>query len=552
MKRKKWLSILIFMLVISMALSGCGFGSKKTETNDNGKEKAGEEKSTDTKQVLNVTATAEIPTMDSTKAHDAVAFTVLNNVNEGLFRQDQNNKPILAMAENHEQSEDGLVHTFKIRDAKWSNGDPVTANDFEYAWKRVLKEAGAYNYMFVTVGVKNAQAIIDGKMDVDQLGVKAVDEKTLEVTLENPNPLLETLLTFGTFLPQNQKFVEEMGDQYALEADKLLSNGPFKLAEWKHEQSWKYVKNPEYWDADTVKLDEINVYVVKDDATGLNLYESKKIDRVTLTAESVDNYKDDKEFKTTTQAGIGFLRFNLNHPVLGNENIRKAVNLAIDKQGLTDIALNNGAVPLYGIVPGEYYFSPDNKDFRELNGDLLKGSLDEAKKYWEKGLKETGVKEVKVAINLADTDSSKKMAEFIQSQLETNLPGFKLEIKAVPFEQRLEIEKSIKYDISLSTWGPDYSDPMTYLDMWITGSSSNREDYSRKDYDALVEKARLETDLSKRYEMLLQLEKMLIDEDAAIAPLYQTGQAILIHSNVKDLIEHPSGADFSYKWTYLE
>ena len=132
----------------------------------------------------------------------------------------------------------------------------------------------------------------------------------------------------------------------------------------------------------------------------MNLYESKKIDRVTLTAESVDNYKDDKEFKTTTQAGIGFLRFNLNHPVLGNENIRKAVNLAIDKQGLTDIALNNGAVPLYGIVPGEYYFSPDNKDFRELNGDLLKGSLDEAKKYWEKGLKETGVKEVKVLLIL--------------------------------------------------------------------------------------------------------------------------------------------------------
>ncbi|GIN87216.1 peptide ABC transporter substrate-binding protein [Heyndrickxia sporothermodurans] len=548
MRKKKIVPFIVFLLIASLALTGCGFGSsKKTNTKDSGKEKAGQEK-----QILNVSTSAEIPTMDSTKAHDAVAFTVLNNVNEGLFRQDQNNKPILAMAEKHDQSNDGLVHTFTLRDAKWSNGEPVTANDFEYAWKRVLKEAGAYNYMFVTVGVKNAEAIIDAKKDADELGVKALDEKTLEVTLENPNPLLETLLTFGTFLPQNQKFVEKMGDQYALEADKVLYNGPFKLAEWKHEQSWKYVKNPEYWDAKNVKLDEINTFVVKDDTTGLNLYESGKIDRVSLTAESVSNYKDNKEFKTTTLAGIGFLRFNLNHPVLKNVNIRKAINYAIDKQGLTDIALNNGAVPLYGVVPGEYYFSPDNKDFRELNGDLLKGTVDEAKDYWKKGLKESGVKDLKVSINIADAESSKKMAEFLQSQLETNLPGFKMEIKAVPFEQRLEIEKSIKYDISLSTWGPDYSDPMTYLDMWVTGSSSNREDYSNKKYDELVEKARLETDLSKRYEMLLQLEKMLIEEDAAIAPLYQSGQAILIHNNIKDLIEHPSGADFSYKWTYLE
>jgi oligopeptide transport system substrate-binding protein len=548
MKKKKMLTFIIFMLIAALSLTGCGFGSsKETDTKETGKGNNGAKK-----QVLNVTATSEIPTIDSTKAHDEVAFTVLNNINEGLYRQDKNNQPILAMAEKDEKSADGLVHTFTIRDAKWSNGDPVNAHDFEYAWKKVLKDAGAYNYMFVTAGIKNAQAIIDGKKDVNELGVKALDDKTLQVTLENPNPLLETLLTFGTFLPQNQKFVEKMGDQYALEADKVLSNGPFKLADWKHEQSWKYVKNPKYWDAKNVKLDEINVYVVKDDATGLNLYESKKIDRVSLTADSVDNYRDNAEFQTNTQAGIGFLRFNLNHPVLKNKNIRKAINLAIDKKGLTDIALNNGAVPLYGVVPKNFYFSPDKKDFRELNGDLLKGSLDEAKKYWKQGLKETGVKNVKVSINISDVESSKQMAEFLQSQLETNLPGFKLEIKAVPFEQRLEIEKSIKYDISLSTWGPDYSDPMTYLDMWVTGSSANREDYSNPKYDALVEKARLETDKSKRYEMLLQLEKMLIDQDAAIAPLYQSGEAVLQHKNIKDLVEHPSGADFSYKWTYLE
>lgn len=544
--KKSVLSFIILLIIASITLAGCGFGSpKKTGTKDSSNENA-----SGTKQVLNITEVSEIPTMDSTKAHSM--FTVLNNVNEGLFRQDKNNRPILAAAEKHEQSKDGLTHTFIIRDAKWSNGEPVTAHDFEFAWKRVLKEAGPYNYMFVTVGIKNAQEIMDGKKEANELGVKALDDKTLEVTLENPNPLLETLLTFATFLPQNEKFVKEMGDQYALEADKLLYNGPFKLAEWKHEQSWKLVKNPDYWDAKNVKLDEVNTFVVKDDATDLNLYESGKVDRITLTASSVDNYKDNKEFKTTTLAGIGFLRFNLNHPVLQNKDIRKAINLAIDRQALTDIALNNGAVPLYGLIPSGNYYSPDNKDFRELNGELLKGTLDEAKDYWNKGLKKTGVKDVKVSINISDSESSKKMAEFLQSQLETNLPGFKLEIKAVPFEQRLEIEKSIKYDISLSTWDPDYSDPMTYLDMWITGSSSNREDYSNKEYDQLVEKARFETNLSKRYEMLLKLEKMLIEEDVAIAPLYQAGQAVLMHNNIKELVEHPTGAEFSFQWTYLE
>ncbi|MGM0838567.1 MAG: peptide ABC transporter substrate-binding protein [Bacillota bacterium] len=549
MKQRGLLPIILFVLMLSTILAGCNFGSSNEAGTEN--EKDGENASA-SEQVLNISATADIPTLDSTQAHDAIAFDVLNNNNEGLYRQDENHQPILAIAEKHDVSDDGIVHTFTLRDATWSNGEPVTAQDFEFAWKRVFETAGPYNFMFVTASVKNAEAIMNEEMAADQLGVKAVDEKTLEVTLENPNPLFETLLTFPTFLPQNQKFVEEQGDQYALEAENILSNGPFKLVEWKQEQSWKFEKNPDYHDADSVKLDTINVYVVKDSTTAANLYESNTIDRVKLSTSFVDQYKDSDEFKITKQAGIVFLRFNHNHEALKNKNIRKAISMAIDRQGLTDVILKDGSSPLYGVVPEGFYFSPDKKDYRELNGDFNTGTAEEAQELFKQGLEEVGVEELTVSINIADSEEMKKTAEYLQAQLQDNLPGFTLELKAVPFAQRLEIEKAVEYDISLSTWGPDYSDPMTYLDMWVKGSSANRMDYHNPDLDELVSKARLETDLSARYEMLLEIEKLLLEEDAALVPLYQRGEAILQRSKIKGLIKHPSGPDFTYKWAYIE
>lgn len=537
MKRSKF-SFVALLLTVAIFLSGCNFNSSDGNS--------------DSEQILKVDASADIPTLDSTKAHDGVAFTVLNNVNEGLYRQDEKHQPVEALVTEHKVSEDGIVHTFTLRDSEWSNGKPVTAHDFEFAWKRVMAENGPYAFMFITGGIKNAEAILNGEAQADELGVEAKDEKTLEVTLEAPNPLFQTLLTFPTFLPQNQEFVEEQGDQYAMGPENILANGPFKLVEWTHEQGWRYEKNEDYWDAKNVKLDEIQVTIVKDPSTGVNLYEEGTIDRVELTAEFVDQYKDNEDFSINEEAGIVFLRFNHNHDVLKNANIRRAIGMAIDKQGLTDVILKDGSMPLYGVVPAGFYFSPEKEDYRELNGDMNKGTVEDAQEYWEKGLQEVGQDSLTVSINIADSDAHKQVAEYLQAQLEDNLPGFKLEIKAVPFAQRLEIEKAIEYDLSLSTWGPDYSDPMTYLDMWLKGGSANRMDYHNPDLDALVAEARVETDLSARYQMLLDLEKILLEEDAAIAPLYQDGEAVLQRSKIKGVIVHPSGAEFTYKWAYIE
>ncbi|MBD8014935.1 peptide ABC transporter substrate-binding protein [Microbacterium sp. APC 3898] len=545
MERKRKTQIFMILIAFVLILSGCNFNSSESSNEESAAEgEAG--------QVLNISTTADIPTLDSTKAHDGIAFTVLNNVNEGLYRQDENHEPIEALVTDHTENEDKSVHTFTLRDSNWSNGEPVTAQDFEYAWKRVMKDASPYNFMFVTAGIKNAEAIMNEEMDAEELGVKAIDEKTLEVTLEAANPLFQSLMTFPTFLPQNQKFVEEQGDQYALEAENILFNGPFTLVDWTHEQGWKYEKNEDYWDADTVKLDAVNAYVVKDPAAGVNLYETNKVDRIVLSSEAVDQNKDDENFDTILEPEVIFLRFNHNHPVLGNKNIRQAVNMAIDKASLTDVILKNGSTALNGIVPKGFFKSPTGEDFRDLNGDFNTGTVEEAQKLWETGLKETGATDVTVSINIADSEDHKKVAEYIQAQLEDNLPGFKLDIKAVPFAQRLEIEKAVEYDLSLSSWGPDYSDPMTYLDMWLEGGSANRMDYKNAELEELVASARTETDLEKRYQMLLDIEKILLEEDAAIVPLYQEGAAVLMRSKIKNLLVHPTGASFSYKWVTIE
>lgn len=541
------LKLLTLIAVVGLVLAGCNFNSSKeteSETSENSK-------TTKVKQVLNMVEASEIPTMDSAHAHDNVSFTVLSNVNEGLYRLGKEHNPELAMAKDDQVSKDGLVHTFTIRDANWSNGEPVTAADFVFAWQRVFNETGHYASMFETANILNASEILKGEKPVNDLGVKALDEKTLEVTLVSPTALLGQYLTFPTFLPQNQKYVESQVGKYALEADDLIYNGPFILSEWKHDASWKYQKNPEYWDEDNVKVDEVNVFVVKEAATQLNLYDTEKVDIINLSSASVDQYQDDKDFSSIADSEIFFLRFNHNHKALGNENIRRAIDMSWDKQAHADSILNNGSLALYGLVPKDFSFSPDKKDFRELNGDLNHGKIEEAQDYLAKGLKEIGQDSVEITLTVSAVEGNDKTAEYLKNQIEQNLPEVKVTIKLVPVEQRYELESALDYDMVISAWGPDYIDPMTYIGMWVTGGSANRMDYSNTKYDALVEKINIEKDTGKRYEMMLEAEMMLF-EDAAIAPLYQRGLAVLQRSNIKGLVRHPSGPDFSFKWTQIE
>ncbi|MGG0275184.1 peptide ABC transporter substrate-binding protein [Bacillus rhizoplanae] len=560
-KIKKISAVVAPVLAMSVALTACsGSGDKKASTEPKNEEKKTEGKLA-SKQVLNLLETQEIPSMDSSKATDAVSFLALNNVMEGLYRLDKDQKPTPGMAESYKKSDDGKTYTFKLRkDAKWSNGDPVTAKDFVFAWQRLLDPKTAAEYAFIMYDVKNAQAINEGKAPVDSLGVKAVDDNTLEVQLDNPVPYFIELTTFGSFYPLNEKVVKEKGDKYGLEAENLVYNGPFAMTEWKHEQGWKLKKNDQYWDKSTVKLEEINFNVVKELSTRVNLYESGEADRVALSAEYVDKYKSKKdEFGSYLEPSTFFLRLNEKRlkqqdTPLKNEKLRQAIAKSYDKKALANVILNDGSKPADYLVPADFVKGPDDKDFRTINGNVKSVSYDpkEAKKLWDEAKKELGKDEITLELLNYDTDNAKKIGEYLKEQLEKNLPGLKINLKNQPFKQKLKLETDQDFDISYAGWGPDYADPMTYIDMFETTNSHNQMSYSNKEYDDIVKKGKTDllTQEKTRWEQLAKAEKMLLD-DAAIAPLYQRGTSYLQRPTVHNIVKHNVGGDFSYKWTYI-
>lgn len=553
---KKTVLFWLMMLLLLVAVVGCGFDEDAEGEGESANTEEEEEKSDEIEGVtgnsINLTETSEIPTLDSAHAHDSVGFSTLNNLKEGLYRGDENHEPQLALAEEHDISEDETVHTFTLREAKWSNGDDVTAKDFEFAWKRTFEVSGHYSDMFVTANVKNAQAILDEEKEPEELGVEAKDDHTLVVTLESPNPLFKQLLTFPTFFPQNGAMVEEAGEQYGTEADKLLFNGAFVLDSWEHDKGWVMKKNPDYWDADNVGLEEVNVSVVKETSTAVNLWETGELDRIELSSSYVDEYESDDSFFVEERPSIVFMRVNHNHEAFQNAAIRQAMDMSIEKEGLTDTILNDGSKPLNSLIPNDFSFSPeDNEDFRSINGDFNEGSLEDAQSLWKQGLSELGEESLSMKLTVSDDEAHQKAAEYVKDQLENNLDGLEIEIKKVPFEARLEQEKAVDYDMVISTWGPDYNDPMTFLDMWITNGSANRMDFSDDNYDELINQARKETDDKERYDLLLEAEQKLMN-DMHIIPLFQDADAVLMRENIEGMVRHPAAPQFDYKWTSIE
>ncbi|CUB09566.1 Dipeptide-binding protein DppE precursor [Bacillus cereus] len=563
-KMKKFTAVVAPVLAMSMALTACSGssgGEKKTTTTSNN---GGEEKKSDikyaAKQVLNRTETNEIPTMDTSKNTDTLGSQILGNTMEGLYRLDKDNKPIPAVAESSTKSEDGKKYTFKLRkDAKWSNGDPVTAKDFVFAWQRLLDPKTAAEYAFIAYYLKNAEAINQGKAEVSTLGVKAVDDYTLEVELEKPVPYFLNLMAFASYYPLNEKFVKEKGDKYGLESDTTVYNGPFVLTDWKHEQGWKLKKNDQYWDKKTVKLDEINYSVVKEVATRVNLYDTGAIDFALLSGEFVDKYRNNKEeFGTYSQVSTYFIRMNQKRggqdTPFKSQKLREAIAYSIDKKNLANVILNDGSKPVDFLVAKGLAAGPDGKDFAETFKNGLKQDSKKAAAAWEEAKKELGKDQVTIELLNYDTGNAKKVGEYIKDQVEKNLKGVTVNIKLQPFKQKLKLESDQDYDFSYGGWNPDYADPMTYLDMFESKNSQNQMSFSDSNYDDMIKKAggELMSDAKKRWDELGKAEKLLLEKDVAIVPLYQRGDAYVMKPNVKGIVKHNISPEYSFKWAYVE
>lgn len=558
MKRNKMLSLLGITATSALLLAACGGGGNNEATSSSSKPA---DSDIDKEQVLNLIETGEIPTMDSVLNTDVVGGNVMNNVFEGLYRQGLEGELVLGMLEEEPKvSEDNLTYTFKIReDANWSNGDPVTADDFVYAWQRLADPtvAASYNYMIQDI-VENATEIIGGEKEPSELGAKAVDEKTLEVKLVRAVPYFKDLLTLPMYYPQNQAYVEELGDKFASDSDSLIYNGPFTLTEWDGTGlSWVYQKNEDYWDVDNVKLDTINFDVVKETSTALNLYETGGIDRMRLTGEYVQTQQDNEDLSVEPTSSVFYFKFNQERngqkTDLANENIRKGLAMAFDKEAYAETVLQNGSLPANGLVPQGLAVDPDTgKDFRDQNGDLLEFNVEEAQQHFKKGLEEIGKDNLTLEILGDDGENAKKSLEYMQGQLTQNLPNLEIKLRNVPFKVRLEADTKQDYDIEMSGWGADYADPINFLELFASDNGNNKSSYANDEYDALIEKSLSEVnDLEARWVGMLDAEKILM-ETAGIAPIYQRYNSVLEKPYVKDIAAHLVGAEYSYKWAYVD
>lgn len=508
-------------------------------------------------QVLNLIKENDVITMDSSLATDGMSFEAINMVIEGLETMDEAHNVVPALAESYDVSDDELVYTFHLRDAEWSNGDPVTAADFEYAWKDTITGPTAdYAYLFTSDGacIKGADEAMGDPEKKDDIAVTAKDDKTLEVTLTRKTPYFLSLTTFPPFYPINEKFAEEQGDQYGLSPENLLFCGPFELADWTRGNSLKFVKNQKYWGADDVALEEININIVPDPSTAALAYENGSADYCRLNSTLVDKYKDNDAFSSVLGSFLWYLQYNFENEDLANENLRRALTLVVDKDNLTQEILKDGSIPAEGFVTKALANGPDGEDYRETTDAYFAGSyednLKEAQECFEKAKEELGKDEINLRFLFEPSDPAKPAAEFIQSEF-AKLDGLNIEMIQQEKNARLKTQQNGDFDVVLTRWGPDYADPTTYLNVLLPGGSFNFGKYPNEEYTKKLEEAAEAETTEERWQLLKDAEKIAMD-DVAVGPVFQTGASDLINPKVKGLVDNPVGVPFIYKYVTIE
>lgn len=544
MQKKKIVGLVMALGLAGLFLTACG-----------------KQQTASKQQELRLSASAPLDTIDISKA---TGYGQTGNVFESFYRLGKNGQPTAGLAKKATVSADGLTWTFTLRNAKWSNGDQITAQDFVYSWRRSLTPKTASPYAYLFSGVKNADAISKGKLPVEQLGIKALDNKTVEISLEKPIAYFKVLMAYPLFGPQNQKVVEKYGKKYATNSKYMVYSGPFIIKDWTGtSDKWSFQKNPNYWDKKQVKLDKISYKVVSNPNTGYELYQQDKLDMTPLSSQQVKNYKNSSEFKQYPYSYVAFLAYNFNatnaanKKALNNQNIRRALSLALDRKVLTKKVFGDGSQVPTGFVANDLAKNPQTGvDFSKEQAVTKTVAYDAnlAKKYWRKGLAETGLKELTFNILASsDTPTNDALTQYLQSQYTKVLPGLKVKVQNIPGKSALERARKGEFDIYVSGWGGDFNDPITFLQIPLTGTSYNYGNYSNSEYDRLIAKATNEDANNKlaRWNDLVAAAK-LFNSQQGVSPLYQQTTAYLQKKRVKGIIHNTAGTQWNYKYAYLK
>ena len=529
MKMKK-LAALLLAATMTVSLAACGGKDKEAGG-------ATSYPGTKDENMVTVDLRAEPPELNSLLTTDVASGDILRMTMAGLTKLDENDQPQPDLAESWEVSDDKTTYTLKLlKDAKWTNGEPVTANDFVYAWRLVCSQETASPYGFIVFdNLVNGNEVFSGELPPEELGVKALDDYTLEVKFENPIPYALHLFSFSTYFPVNQKAYEEIGAAaYAKDADKIVTNGAYVIEDWVHDDHVTLAKNPDYYNADDIAIEKVKYLMMKDTNTRMNAFKAGEVDAIDLSGEQIEQLKaEGVETKSYVDNGNWYFQYNTKSAGLNNAKIRRALGMAIDLKSLCENVRRDGSVPAEGVVPTGIA-GADGKKFADARGNIIEYNVEEAKKLFNEGLAEEGLTAdaLKLTLIVDDTSAAQKEAAFYQEQWKTAL-GLQVEITPMPFKARLAAMNDGNFDIVFAGWSPDYNDPMTYLDMFTTTNGNNYGKYSSEKYDALIADAMKETDPVKRQEMLVECENLLCNEDAPIFPLYYSTKPYVVSAKLQ-------------------
>ena len=536
---KKLLSM-VLCAMMALTLAGCGGSGGDSST-------------------YTFSSELDIKNLDSSDADDGCSFTAMHAVIDGLMKTDKKGNVVNGVASSSEVSDDGLTHTYKIRkDAKWANGDPVTANDFVYAWHRIFQKKGQYYYMFCDgiasiVGAQEMSDKIDNEEDItdadlDAMGVKAIDDKTLEVTTTTRVSFFDELMSFPCFYPINQKFCEKQGDKYGKSADSILGNGAFTMTKWEPGSVAEFEKNDKFYAAKDVKIDKLVMKLVQEPKVAAQAFEAGETDFAIINSDLVDKYKKDESFKNISEGFLFYVQPNLENADLANLNVRKALSLAINRKDLCENVLKDGSQAAKGFVPSGLSISPEGKDFRDEAATYTSYDKKAAQAALDEGLKELGKSEITLRLTYGTDESPMDVfATYLQNAF-SSLKGLKIEMVATTKQDRIyNKQKNGDYDLATTRWGPDYGDPTTYLTMGISTNGNNYGKYTNSELDALMDKVANESDANTRWQLMIDAEKIMMD-DLCYIPVFEKGTATLQNKDVKGLVIRPVGVPYTFQY----
>ena len=581
MKRSKILALVLALALVCTTFAACGdnntsstaskpanSGTSSTAESSTGENSAESTPASDNMAypgtpgdneiTINFGAEEKLNTLVETYSH---CFALTKHYMVNLVQLDENDEVVPGVATEWTISDDGLVYNFKLREGMtWTNGEPVTAKDFTFAWEKLLTKDTGSNYAYFAYIFKNGEKFYNGECGIEDVGFKAVSDYELEVTLEGPTPYALFTFSFGSLAPVNQKFYEEVGaDKYMTEAQYFNTNGAFKVESWTHDDSIVLVKNPDFYDADKVQLDKINCKMIIDSAAQLNAFQAGELDVCTLNADSreimvnedypIQSYSDGAEFH---------MLFNTNNEVLANANIRKALSLAIDREAFIAAIAKGSNQVATSFTTGDNGVNgtPCRDDVLAEYDELCKKNADPdaAKEAWNKGLEELGITSEeaasKISMNTGNSDDATKQGAFFQEQFRTNL-GIEIAVNPMTTQAQSDARDNRDYALDFTGWGPDYNDPMTFLDMWVTGNGNNSVDYSNPEYDKLIAEAGSTNDLELRQKNFLACEKLIADE-CPIAPVYWRMRDYVTSGKINNGYWRTTFTDFNFTYTTLK